>query len=214
MTGIVLHDYWRSSASYRVRICLNLKGVEYRTISVDLVAGAQAVPGNRALNPQGFVPTLVVDGRPLVQSLAIIDWLDANFPAPPMVAKDAFVRSAQLARALVCAADIHPIDNLRVLKRLESQFGADQAAKDEWYRHWVTEGLTALEAMARARDNHGPFLGGDAPDISDVCLVPQLYNARRFAVSLDAWPTLVTAETAALALPAVQAAHPDRIRPN
>ncbi len=206
---IVLYDYWRSSASYRVRICLNLKQVEYAVVPVNLIDAAHVAPENRARNPQGFVPTLVVDGRPLVQSLAIIDWLDATFPDPPMVAKDPFVRSAQRARALVCAADIHPIDNLRVLKRLESQFGADQAAKDIWYRHWVVEGLTALEAMA----GDGPFLGGAAPDVSDVCLIPQLYNAHRFAVPLDAWPKLVSAEAAAAALPAFQAAHPDRVRP-
>ena len=205
----LLYDYWRSSASYRVRICLNLKRVAYEIVPVNLVEGAQTAPENRSLNPQGFVPTLVVDGRPLVQSLAIVDWLDATFPDPPMVAKDPFVRSGQLARALVCAADIHPIDNLRVLKRLESQFGANQAAKDAWYRHWVVEGLTALEAMAE----DGPFLGGDAPDISDVCLIPQLYNARRFDVPLDAWSKLLGAEAAAAALPAFQTAHPDRVRP-
>lgn len=206
---IVLHDYWRSSASYRVRICLNLKGVTYDCVPVNLLAGDQTSEANRAINPQGFVPTLVVDGRPLTQSLAIVDWLDANFPEPPMVDKDPFVRSEQLARALAVAADIHPLNNLRVLKRLESQFGADQAARDEWYRHWVTEGLSALEKMA----GDGPFLGGESPDIADVCLVPQLANARRFAIPLDAFPKLCAAEAASLALPAVQAAAPERVKP-
>ncbi|MCC2980718.1 MULTISPECIES: maleylacetoacetate isomerase [unclassified Sphingomonas] len=206
---IVLHDYWRSSASYRVRICLNLKGVPYDSVPVNLLAGDQTSDANRAINPQGFVPTLVVDGRPLTQSLAIVDWLDANFPEPPMVDKDPFVRSGQLARALAVAADIHPLNNLRVLKRLESQFGADQAARDEWYRHWVVEGLAALEQMAGG----GPFLGGDSPDIADVCLVPQLANARRFAVPLDAFPRLCAAEAASLAMPAVQAAAPERVKP-
>lgn len=207
--NIVLHDYWRSSASYRVRICLNLKGVAYETVAVNLLAGDQASEANRGINPQGFVPTLVVDGRPLTQSLAIIDWLDANFPDPPMVDKDPFVRSGQLARALAVAADIHPLNNLRVLKRLEAQFGADQAARDEWYRHWVVEGLSALEQMA----GDGPFLGGDSPDIADVCLVPQLANARRFAISLDDFPKLCAAEAANLALPPVQAAMPERVKP-
>lgn len=207
--NIVLHDYWRSSASYRVRICLNLKGVAYERVPVNLLTGEQGDAANRAINPQGFVPTLVVDGRPLTQSLAIVDWLDANFSDPPMVDKDPFVRSAQLARALVIAADTHPLDNLRVLKRLETQFGADQAARDEWYRHWVVEGLTALEAMA----GDGPFLGGASPDISDICLVPQLANARRFDVPLDAYPKLLAAEEASLALPAVQAAAPERVKP-
>lgn len=207
--NIVLHDYWRSSASYRVRICLNLKGVAYERVPVNLLTGEQGDAANRAINPQGFVPTLVVDGRPLTQSLAIVDWLDANFADPPMVDKDPFVRSAQLARALVIAADTHPLDNLRVLKRLETQFGADQAARDEWYRHWAVEGLTALEAMA----GDGPFLGGASPDISDICLVPQLANARRFDVPLDAYPKLLAAEEASLALPAVQAAAPERVKP-
>lgn len=213
---IVLHDYWRSSAAYRVRICLNLKGVAYDRVAVNLLDGSQAAAANRAINPQGFVPTLVVDGRPLVQSLAIVDFLDATFKDPPMVSGDPFVRAGQLARALVVAADIHPIDNLRVLKRLESQFGADQAARDDWYRHWIAEGLAALEAMARDRHGvaDGPFLGGATPDIADVCLVPQLANARRVATPLDAYPTLLAAEAAALALPAVQAAAPDRVRPS
>lgn len=207
---LVLFDYWRSSASYRVRIALGLKGVEYERVPVNLVDGSQRSDDNRARNAQGFVPTLEVDGRPLTQSLAIIDWLDANFPEPPMVSNDPFVRADQLARALVIAADIHPIDNLRVLKRLESQFGADQAAKDEWYAHWIVEGLDALEAMV----GDGPFLGGEAPDLSDVCLVPQLYNARRGGLDPARWPKLARAEAAMTALPAVQAAHPDRFKPD
>ena len=207
---LVLHDYWRSSAAYRVRICLALKGVDYERVAVNLLAGDQRGAENLAVNPQGFVPTLVVDGRPLAQSLAIVDWLDANFADPPMVSKDPFVRSGQLARALAVAADIHPLNNLRVLKRLETQFGADQAAKDAWYAYWIVEGLAALERMAAGT---GPFLGGHTPDIADVCLVPQLANARRFKVPLDDYPTLVAADAAMQALPAVQAAHPERVRP-
>ncbi len=209
---LVLHDYWRSSASYRVRLCLELKGVAFERVPVDLLAGEQRGDANRAVNPQGFVPTLIVDGTPLVQSLAIIDFLDATFPDPPMVAKDPFVRSGQLARALVVAADIHPLDNLRVLKRLETQFGADQAARDEWYRHWIAEGLGALEAMA-ADSPGGPFLGGETPDIADICLVPQLANARRFALPLGAYPRLVTADAALCAMPAAQRAHPEAVKP-
>ena len=207
---IVLHDYWRSSAAYRVRICLNLKGVAHESVPVNLVAGEQRGAANLAVNPQGLVPTLVVDGRPLRQSLAIVDWLDANFPDPPMVSKDSFARADQLARALVIAADIHPIDNLRVLKRLESQFDADQAARDAWYAHWIAEGLGALEAMVTGE---GPFLGGASPDIADVCLVPQLANARRFDLPLEGYPKLLAAEAAMLVLPPVAAAAPDRVRP-
>lgn len=207
---LVLYDYWRSSASYRVRIALNLKGVAYERVAVNLLDGSQRADANRARNPQGFVPTLEVDGRPLTQSLAIVDFLDATFPDPPMVSSDPLVRSGQLARALVIAADIHPIDNLRVLKRLESQFGADQAARDEWYRHWVIEGLDALAAMAPPGEG---FLGGDTPDIADVCLVPQLYNAARFGLDSARWPRLAAAEERMLALPAVQAAGPDALKP-
>lgn len=207
---IVLYDYWRSSASYRVRIALGLKGVAYARVAVNLLDGSQREDANRARNPQGFVPTLEVDGRPLTQSLAIIDWLDATFPEPALLARDGFTRADQLARALVIAADIHPLDNLRVLKRLESQFGADQASKDDWYRHWIVEGLDALAAMAPAGD---AFLGGAAPDISDVCLVPQLYNAARFDLASEQWPRLAAAEAAMLALDAVQAAGPEAVRP-
>jgi maleylacetoacetate isomerase len=212
---LVLHDYWRSSAAYRVRLCLALKQVEYETVPVNLLEGEQRGEANRAVNPQGFVPTLVVDGRPLVQSLAIVDFLDASFPDPPMVSKDPFVRSGQLARALAVAADIHPIDNLRILKRLEVQFGADQPARDAWYAHWIAEGLTPLERMAceAVLDAPGPFLGGASPDIADLCLVPQLANARRFDLPLEDYPTLLAAEAAMLALPAVQAVMPERVRP-
>ena len=210
---VVLHDYWRSSAAYRVRIALALKQVDYTRMPVDLLSGAHTADANRAMNPQGLVPTLVVDGMPLTQSLAIIGWLDATYPEPPLLTTDPVARARQMARALVIAADIHPIDNLRVLKRLEAQFGAGQAAKDDWYRHWVVEGLAALEAMAAAEDASGPFLGGAAPDLSDLCLVPQLYNARRFAVPLGDYPRLVAADAAAAALPAFAAAHPDRVRP-
>lgn len=207
--NIVLHDYWRSSASYRVRIALNLKAVEHETHPVNLVAGDQRDAANLARSPQGLVPTLEVDGVAIPQSLAIIDWLDSAFAEPRLIPADPLARAAAWARALVVACDIHPIDNLRVLKRLESQFGADQDAKGEWYRHWVVEGLAALEAMA----GDGPFLGGSAPDVSDVCLVPQLYNARRFEVPLDAFPKLLRADAAMTGLDAVAAAYPDRVKP-
>ena len=205
---IVLHDYWRSSASYRVRIALTMKGVPYERREVNLLKGEQSAPGNTALNAQGLVPTLEVDGHAIGQSVAIIDWLDATYPDPKLIPADPLVRAATLQRALAIAADIHPIDNLRVLRRL-SAMGIDQTGRDDWYRHWIAEGFAALETMA----GDGPFLGGAAPDLSDVCLVPQMYNARRLETPLDAYPRLVAADAAMTALPAVAAAHPDRFTP-
>ena len=204
-----LFDYWRSSAGYRVRIALALKGVEHDRVAVNLVAAEQLSDDHRARNPQGLVPTLEVNGVPITQSLAIIDWLDATYPHPPLLPADPMARAHALAQAMVIAADIHPIDNMRVLKRLESQFGADQAAKDDWYRHWIATGFAALEQMA----GRGPFLGGDAPGIADLCLVPQMYNARRFALPLGDYPRLVAIDAAATALPAFAAAHPDAVKP-
>ena len=208
MPRAILYDYYRSSAAYRVRIALNLKGVDYERRSVDLAGGAQQDEAFRALNPQGFVPLLEIDGHRLTQSLAICDYLDASIDACPFVPKDPGERSHVLALALTVACDIHPLNNLRILRYLSGPLGQPQEARDEWYRHWVTEGLTALEAMASPRA--GAFLVGDEPSLADICLVPQLYNARRFAVSLDAYRTLRRADESASALPAFAAAHPDR----
>lgn len=207
--ALLLHDYWRSSASYRVRIALALKGVAYERLAVNLLTGEHCAPGNLDVNPQGRVPTLEVDGVPITQSLAIIDWIDRTYPDPPLLPADPIARARTLAKALLIVADIHPIDNMRVLKRLTDQFGADQAARDAWYVHWIADGFGALEKLA----GPGPFLGGAAPDLADVCLVPQMYNARRFNVPLDACPRLVAADAAARALPAFAAAHPDRVKP-
>jgi len=205
---ITLHDYWRSSASYRVRIALAMKQVDYERHDVNLIKREQVSPENLAVNPQGLVPTLEIDGLVLGQSLAIIDYLDARFPEPRLIPIDPFARAMTLQRALVIAADIHPIDNLRVLRRL-SAMGIDQAARDDWYRHWIVEGFTALETMA----GDGAFLGGAAPDLSDVCLVPQMYNARRLDTPLDAFPRLMEIDARLAAIDAVAAAHPDRFKP-
>ncbi|MBY8826141.1 maleylacetoacetate isomerase [Sphingomonas colocasiae] len=208
MSRVTLFDYFRSSASYRVRIALNLKGVTYERVDISLLDGDQRTPANLARNPQGFVPTLEIDGHRLTQSLAIIDYLDAKYPDPPLVSQDPATRAATLAQALVIAADIHPIDNLRVLKYLKDVLGVDQDGRDTWYRHWVAEGLRALEAMAV---DAGAFLGGDRPGLADICLVPQLFNARRFSLPLDDYPILTRIDAACAALEPFAAAHPDRV---
>lgn len=209
MTETLLFDYWRSSASYRVRIALNLKGVDYQSVPTDLIAASHKAADYVARNPQGFVPMLSIDGHDLTQSLAIIDYLDANYPDPPMVSSDPATRAKTLAQALVIAADIHPVNNLRILGYLKSQFGADDAAVAKWYRHWIVEGFAALEAMA---PEQGLF-GGDLPNLADVCLVPQMANARRFDTPLDAFPKLVRIDAALQALPAFAKAAPDAVKP-
>lgn len=206
-----LYDYYRSSAAYRVRIGLNLKAVPYESIPVDLLHGAQAEAGYRALNPQGLVPALEMDGRIFTQSLAILDYLDARFPDPPFVPREPAARARVLAMALAVACDVHPIDNLRVLRYLKNEMGQPQEAIDAWYVHWVRQGLDALEALAA--DWSHPCLSGETPGLADICLVPQLYNARRFGVDIAAWPILARLETVLTALPAFAAAHPDRGAP-
>ena len=210
MNEIILFDYWRSSASYRVRIALNLKGVTYHSVPTSLVEGQHKTPSYIARNPQGFVPMLSIDGHDLTQSLAIIDYLDANYPDPAMVSSNPADRSKTLAQALLIAADIHPINNLRVLRYLKDQMGQDQTAIDIWYRHWIVEGFTALEAMAPA---DGLF-GGDLPNLADVCLVPQMANARRFETPLESFPKLVRIDAALSDMPAFKAAHPDVVNPD
>lgn len=208
MPSAVLYDYFRSSASYRVRIALNLKGIVYEQRPVSLVDGAQNDPDYKALNPQGFVPMLEIDGHRLTQSLSIMVYLDQVYPDPPLMPRDPADGAHVRSLALTVACDIHPLNNLRVLKYLKNDLRVSEEAKDEWYRHWVAEGLTALEEMARPRA--GAFLFGDTPTIADVCLVPQLYNARRFSVPITDYPTLRRADETASAHAAFAAAHPDR----
>jgi maleylacetoacetate isomerase len=207
MSAVVLYDYYRSSASYRVRIALNLKGVDYERRAVNLLDREQKDAAYREINPQGFVPTLEIDGHRLTQSLAIIVYLDQRFPEPPLTPRDPAEGAHVRAMALAIACDIHPLNNLRVLKYLSGPLHQDEKARDAWYAHWVTEGFEALEALASP--GAGNFLFGDQPTIADVCLVPQMYNARRFNVPVDAYPTLLRAEENANRLDAFAAAHPD-----
>jgi maleylacetoacetate isomerase len=211
MTKPILFDYYRSSASYRVRIALNLKGVDYESVSVNLAEGAQKQAEYRERNPQGFVPMLEMDGLRLTQSLAIIDYLDSAIESPKLVPEDAAGRAHVLGLALTVACDIHPLNNLRVLKYLSGPLEQAEEARDHWYRHWVREGFAALEALAAPRA--GRFLFGDAPTLADICLGPQMYNARRFSAALDDFPTLVRADAEAAKLEAFAAAHPDRVAP-
>jgi maleylacetoacetate isomerase len=211
MTKPVLFDYYRSSASYRVRIALNLKRVDYDSVPIDLLHGEQRNPEYCARNPQAFVPMLEVDGRRITQSLAIIDYLDAAHPDPALVPKDPFDRAHVAAMALTIACDIHPLNNLRVLKYLVGPLGQEEAAKNAWIARWIGQGFAALESLAAERA--GRFLFGDAPSLADICLVPQMYNARRFNVPLDDYPSLARADEEANKLEAFANAHPDKIAP-
>jgi maleylacetoacetate isomerase len=211
MTKPVLFDYHRSSAAYRVRIALNLKQIDYDSISINLAAGEQKEAGYRARNPQGLVPMLEAEGQRITQSLAIIDYLDATRPDPPLVPRDAADRAHVLALALIVACDIHPLNNLRVLKHLVGPLGQDESMKNAWIANWIGQGFAALEEMAA--DRAGRFLFGDTPGLADICLVPQMYNARRFGVPLDDYPLLVRVDAEAGAHPSFAAAHPDRVAP-
>jgi maleylacetoacetate isomerase len=193
-----------------VRIVLNLKNVPYTRVPISLLDNAQRAPDYVARNPQGFVPMLSIHGHDLTQSLAIIDYLDAQYPDPAMVSSNPADRARTLAQALIIAADIHPIDNLRVLRYLKAQMGQSQEAVDQYYRHWIIEGFTALEAMA---PEDGVF-GGDLPNLADVCLVPQMANARRVDTPLAAFPKLLRIDAALTALAAFAAAHPDQVKPD
>ena len=208
---IRLYDYHRSSASYRVRIALNLKGVDHERVAVNLIDGEQQTEEYRARNPQGLVPTLEADGLRLTQSLAIIDYLETRWPQPALLPADPGDRAHVLAMALAIACDVHPLNNLRVLKYLSGPLGQPQEARDAWYRHWISEGFAALEAMAAPRA--GRFLFGDSPGLADLCLVPQLFNAHRFDVPVDRFSLLLRVDAEASRIEAFAAAHPDRVAP-
>jgi maleylacetoacetate isomerase len=208
---VKLYDYFRSSAAYRVRIALNLKGIAPERAFVHLRRGAQHEADYRALNPQGLVPLLVTDdGARLSQSLAIIEWLEETHPAPPLLPPTAAERARVRALALAVACEIHPLNNLRVLQYLSGTLGVSDAARDAWYAHWCETGLTALEAHLARESATGRFCHGDAPTLADVCLVPQLANARRVTLDLAQFPTLLRIEGECVALPAFAAAAPSR----
>jgi maleylacetoacetate isomerase len=201
---MILHDFPLSSASFRVRIVLNLKGLAYEKRNYVLRAGDQRAPEYLAKNPAGFVPALEVDGLVLGQSLAIIDYLDTLAPEPRMVPAEPVQRARAMEMALTIAADIHPINNLRVLQYLKNNLGQEQEAVDTWYRHWIEAGFTTLEKLLPDTE----FAGGNAPNIVDACLVPQIYNARRFKTDLTPFPKVSAMADRAVALPAFADAAP------
>lgn len=204
-----LHGYWRSSASYRVRIALAMKGVEVEHIAVNLREGAQSASEHRARNPQGFVPVLELeDGTELTQSLAIMDYLDATFREPDLMPRDAVLRSKILSASLVIASDIAPIQNLSVLKYIRAEHGQGDEGVTAWAAHWIAKGFEALEIVAQTSDT--PYLFSDHPMFFECCLVPQAYNARRFGVDMSAFPKLAQIDARCRARPEFQAAAPEK----
>jgi maleylpyruvate isomerase len=208
---IKLHNYFRSSASYRVRIALNLKRLRYDYLPVHLTrdGGEQFSPTFRELNPLSVVPVLEDGDLRLTQSLAIIEYLDEVYPEPPLLPRNAAERARVRGLALAVACEIHPLNNLRVLGYLTRELGVSVDAKNTWYRHWVALGLAALEAEI-AHGPPGPFCHGDAPGLADCCLIPQLFNARRFECDLSGYPRLLAIEERCTLLPAFRDAAPDR----
>ncbi len=205
-----LYTYFRSSAAWRVRIALALKGLPWEAVYIHLLkdGGQQNAPAYLAKNPAGLVPLLeTCDGIRIAQSLAIIEWLEETHPQPALLPREPLARAHVRAIALAIACDIHPLNNLRVLRYLAHVLHQDQAARDAWYHHWIAEGLGGVEPML---DATGPFCHGDAPTLADICLVPQVANARRLHCPLDAYPRVLRAEAAALALPAFRDTAPDR----
>lgn len=208
----VLHNYFRSSASYRVRIALNLKGLDYSYASVHLNrnGGEQYGAGFKALNPHALVPVLAEPGVQLSQSLAIMEYLDEKYPQAPLLPATPEHRAHVRALALAVACDIHPLNNLRVLKYLSGTMGVSDDLKNGWIQHWIRLGLAALETELAASPLRGTFCFGDTPTIADCCLVPQLFNAQRFNVDMAPYPTLMAIERACQALPAFADAHPGK----
>ncbi len=179
------YGYFRSSAAWRVRIALNLKGVAHENIVVHLRKGEQKTPEHLSRNPQGLVPALETGGETLTQSLAILEWLEEAHPEPPLLPADPITRAHARAVAQIIACDIHPLQNLRVLTYLRDTFGADQAAVEHWCQRWIGAGLAAVEELLQRADRGQPFAFGDTPGMADICLVPQLYGAERFKVDIS-----------------------------
>lgn len=204
-----LYTFFRSSAAFRVRIALNLKGLQYESLPKAFARNEHRTPDYLALNPQGLIPALAIDGVVLSQSLAIIEYLNDRHPAPPLLPEDPIDRARVRSMAMAIACEIHPLNNLRVLNYLRDQLKQDDAGIGTWYRHWVTEGFRGLEVQVREFSASGRCCFGDAVSLADVLLVPQMFNARRFKTDLTPFPTLVGISTHLEALPAFAAARPE-----
>jgi maleylpyruvate isomerase len=208
---MILYGYPMSSASYRVRIALALKGIEVTTVTKQLRRGEQRAKDFLEINPQGFVPVLSLDdGQALPQSLAIIEYLDEVYPQPPLLPASPIERARVRALSLLIACDIHPLNNLRVLQYLEGSLGEAQSARDSWYRHWIEAGFEALEEALGRDPARGRFCYGDAPSLADVCLVPQVFNARRYSVDLVPFPRIVAIDAACHEIAAFASAAPEK----
>lgn len=207
-----LYTFFRSSASYRVRIALNLKGLNYEQVPIHLRRGGgeQFSAPYKAVNPQALVPALEDNGRTLTQSIAIIEYLEERYPKPPVLPADPADRALVRSMALIVACEIHPIQNLRVLVYLKNSLQQSDDDLNRWARHWIDLGLSALDQVVTGGSKPGKFCFGDAPTLADICLVPQLANARRFGCNLSVYPTLLQIETACNALPAFADAAPEK----
>jgi len=206
-----LYGYFRSSAAFRVRIALNLKNLDYESAFIHLRRGDQRQPGFLDVNPQGLVPALETDDALLIQSLPIIEYLDETYPSPPLLPRDAKGRARVRALATIVACDVHPINNLRVLRYLLRPLGHDEATVETWYNHWIAEGFGALERLLAGDGRTGQFCHGDTPGLADVVLVPQVFNAHRYqSLDLAPYPTIVRIYETCLDIDAFAAAHPDR----
>lgn len=208
MAALALYTYFRSSAAYRVRIALHLKGIAYEPRFVHLLKGEQHLPEYRKINPQGRIPALVDESRVLTQSLAIIEYLEETHPEPPLLPRNVYDRAYIRSLAQIIACDVHPLNNLRVLQYLKDTLHQDEETCEGWIRHWIGEGFAAFEEHLNNHRPVGCFCLGDTPTLADVCLVPQVYNARRFGCDLDPFPTIQAIEKSCLQLPAFQKSAP------